>query len=103
MNKVPEDFKPPQRIYELAQKEGIPAEFVDSLINDFIFYWSERKVRRKNWNITFWNRVKQKWSWEKEKERSTRGTMPQSNVMWEGEKVEKAKSRPSLAELKSLL
>jgi hypothetical protein len=96
MKPVPEDFEPEERIYLWAARDGIPIEFVKDEINNFIAYWSLRNIRRKNWQVTFWNRIKAKWSYKlaEEKKTKTRCSVP----FREMPKIEKSKSTMSLRE-----
>jgi replication initiation and membrane attachment protein DnaB len=98
MTVVPQDYKPPHSIYAYATREGIPIEFVDGEVNNFITYWTLRKIRRKSWDLTFLNRIKHEWARQKALEKNTRKTMPSAYSEWEGEKIEKSKSTMSLAE-----
>ena len=59
-----EDFKPKDRTYELITKAGISKSFADSLLDEFIFYWRERKEKRPGWDSTFLNHVKNRWATE---------------------------------------
>ncbi len=100
--RVSPDFKPEHQIYILAAKRGISVSFIDAEIDDFIYYWTKQKARRKDWQGTFWNRIKALWSYEAEKRKKTTRTNPQANIEWQGEKVKLAKSRPTLRDLKRI-
>ena len=102
MQKVPSDFKPDARIYELATENGIPAEFVDKQVKQFIFHWQEKQIRRKSWHLSFWNWVKNGWKWKKEEAQKQVRTSPSSNREWQGEKIQKADPQKAREALKQL-
>lgn len=100
--RIAPDFKPEHQIYVLAAKRGISVSFLDAEIDDFIYYWTKQKVRRKDWQGTFWNRIKALWSYKAQAEKKTSRTNPQANVEWEKPVIKVSKSRPSLKQLKRL-
>ena len=102
MEKIPADYKPDNRIYEMAMEHEIPIAFVDKQIKPFIFHWQEKGHRRKSWHLSFWNWVKNGWKWKKEAAQKQVRTSPASNKEWQGEKIQKAdpqKAREALRQL----
>jgi len=102
MQKVPSDFKPDDRIYQLSSENGIPVEFVNNQINQFVFYWQEKQIRRKSWQLTFWNWVKIGWDMKKKRDAKQIRTSPSSNKDWEWKKPEKASKETAKEALRQL-
>lgn len=75
MKTLPDNFEIPYSLYTTSPKMGIPVEFMEAQLPEFIFYWREGKgkgTRRKSWAQTYWNWVKNAWSYEKAKEKKTK-------------------------------
>ena len=77
--KVPEDFKPSARVYELAEENNITIDFVNSQVKEFIFYFQEKETKYVSWQQTYWNWVKRGWGWKKERSEKQVRTSPSSN------------------------
>lgn len=55
------DWIPADNTYALLQRQGIDRTFVDSCIDEFRLYWTERQEARPGWESTFVNNVKRSW------------------------------------------
>jgi len=101
--KVPSDYQPGARVYELAEENNIPKEFVDKQVSEFIFYWQEKDKRYKSWHRAFWNWVKNGWQWKKQKKTDVHSTVQ----FREPQKVENvlppSENRQRLSEVRKLL
>lgn len=62
LSEVTEWKGPSDRCYELAEKAGIPRDFVDAQVGEFFLYWEDTKQRKPGWDATFLNRCKDQWS-----------------------------------------
>lgn len=102
--KCPDEFRPESRVLELAKTQGIPEDFVESCVPEFIFYFQDKGTYRTSWQRSFWNWVKKGWSYKRQQEKSTRGLTGGSNKVWvspeKREVSDKATARAKLAELK---
>lgn len=58
---IPENWQPSARCWELIDEAGIPAEFAQQEIGEFVMYWTERQERRPGWDASFLSRVKSQW------------------------------------------
>ena len=67
MKTIPEDYKPSDKAYQLIARNDIPIEFAQHQIREFIDYWAVEGTKRKDWDRTFVNRIKQVWEWERHK------------------------------------
>jgi hypothetical protein len=54
-----------------VDKAGIPRTFADSVVGEFRMYWLDEGTRRKSWNATFLNRVKDQWARQRPKTRAS--------------------------------
>lgn len=59
---IPADFVPNPQCMALLAAAGIPAEFVDGLVGEFVLYWRESREVRSSWNTVFLQRVKFRWT-----------------------------------------
>jgi DNA-binding Lrp family transcriptional regulator len=59
--KITQDWVPGQRCLELISKAGIDINYALSLVEEFIFYWSEIGEKRNGWETTFLNHAKREW------------------------------------------
>jgi hypothetical protein len=55
------DWHPSARCLELIDEAGIDRTFANMQIREFVFYWQEQGEKRKAWDATFLNRVKDQW------------------------------------------
>jgi len=101
MTPIPKDYQPNQSTLELAYKLGMDKQYIDKEIPKFINYYTG-KGEYKDWNRGFGLWLQRGFSKAKQRERSTTRTHPQANREWQGEKIIRATTRPSLDELKIL-
>ncbi len=97
--RIAPDFQPCQSVLELANGRGMDKVFIAEQLPEFIFYYERKKVARKDWQRSFWNWLKNGWSYKAKAEKKTSRTNPQANVEWEKPVIKVAKSRPSLKDL----
>jgi hypothetical protein len=55
-------WTPSEDCWRLVDKAGIPRDFAESMMGEFRLYWRDEGTRRKSWNATFLNRVKDQWA-----------------------------------------
>jgi hypothetical protein len=55
------DWQPADNTYALLQRQGIDRAFIESTIDEFILFWTERQEARPGWEATFVNNVKRAW------------------------------------------
>jgi hypothetical protein len=65
------DWMPSEDCWRLVDKAGIPRDFAHSEIGEFRMYWLDEGTRRKSWNATFLNRVKDQWARQRPKTRAS--------------------------------
>jgi len=64
-------WTPSEDCWRLVDKAGIPRTFADSVVGEFRMYWLDEGTRRKSWNATFLNRVKDQWARQRPKPRAS--------------------------------
>ncbi|MCP3971672.1 MAG: helix-turn-helix domain-containing protein [Rhodobacteraceae bacterium] len=55
---VPPDWRPGERVFDWAAKQGMARQWVEAQIDEFVVYWSDTGERRKSWEATFINRLR---------------------------------------------
>lgn len=55
---IPADWKPSGRVIAWAEKQGMPAQWVEDQVDEFVVYWTDRSEARKSWDATFMNRLR---------------------------------------------
>jgi len=60
MKKIPENYEPSQRVYELLKAYGVqnPVEFVGHEMGAFLMYWEGTGKAKSNWDSTCLNWMK---------------------------------------------
>ncbi len=55
---IPPDWRPGDRVFAWAAKQGMTRQWVEAQIDEFVVYWSDTGERRKSWEATFINRLR---------------------------------------------
>lgn len=58
---IDQDWQPPQRALDILQNERIPQDFIQSLVSEFVLYWSERNLICNTWGMKFVTHVRTMW------------------------------------------
>ena len=69
--RMTDTWTPSEDCWRLVDKAGIPRTFADSVVGEFRMYWLDEGTRRKSWNATFLNRVKDQWARQRPKTRAS--------------------------------
>lgn len=69
--RITDTWTPSEDCWRLVDKAGIPRTFADSVVGEFRMYWLDEGTRRKSWNATFLNRVKDQWARQRPKTRAS--------------------------------
>lgn len=64
---IADNWMPSDRCMDLIARAGIPKEFAESQIGEFVLYWRENGESRPGWDSTFLNRCKTQWEWQQNK------------------------------------
>ena len=68
----PDDFRPVAKVYNAAAEYGVPTEYINSQVSEFVLYWRDKGALRTGWQRSFFNWCKQGWAW-KMKDEAQRG------------------------------
>jgi len=56
------DWRPGERVFDWATKQGVTRDWVEAQIDEFVVYWTDTREARKSWDATFINRLQALWS-----------------------------------------
>lgn len=56
------DWKPGADALEILDRGGVPRDFVEDAIAEFVLYWTERGEAARTWNSRFVSHVKRQWA-----------------------------------------
>ena len=54
---IPSDWRPSERVFAWAAKQGMSCDWVEAQIDEFVVYWTDTGEARKSWDATFINRL----------------------------------------------
>jgi hypothetical protein len=54
---IPHDWRPSERVFDWAAKQGMTPTWVEAQIDEFLVYWTDTGEARKSWDATFINRL----------------------------------------------
>ena len=54
-------WRPSQTLFDMLPRHSIPAEFAESLLDEFVLYWLDKDRRESNWDQKFLAWVKREW------------------------------------------
>jgi len=60
---IPRSFMPSQHALDVLNSDGIGEEFAESLVGEFISYWSESDHRSSTWNSIFIKHARSQWEY----------------------------------------
>ncbi|WP_083884792.1 DnaT-like ssDNA-binding domain-containing protein [Thioflavicoccus mobilis] len=56
-SRIQPDWRPSERVFAWATKQGIGRDWVEAQIDEFVVYWTDTGAVRKSWDATFINRL----------------------------------------------
>ena len=57
-----QDWHPSQDALEILVNAGIPQDFIEDAIPEFVLYWKERGIRVSTWNTKFIEHIRRQWN-----------------------------------------
>jgi len=78
--KISRDWRPDTEMVKQIKQLGIPLNFIDESVPEFIAYWMERNEAHHGWNAKFRSRVVERWRKEETLFATQQNTAPLSGV-----------------------
>lgn len=98
LHPIPLDWQPGETSYQMLTKHNIPADFINTLIDEFVSYWSARDRKEVTWDPLFIRLVKKEWVKEEgrrarrqgsgDQSFSSQAASPQANTEGSGERYQ---------------
>ncbi len=57
-----QDWRPGEDAVDILVNSGIPADFIEDAIPEFVLYWRERGIRISTWNTKFIEHIRRQWN-----------------------------------------
>ena len=99
---LPDDWRADDKLLaSLAKNNGIPIEFSQRLIDEFVDYWRESGGRKKSWNQAFRNWARSEWEKEQKRAKNQRYTDASGRSISERDATTRERNQRFLATLES--